>query len=91
MHLVADDRQSIPVRVFGVDGSRWPVVIVHGLQSHSVWFGQFARDLADLGYAVYAFDRRGSGLSTAQRGDIGSYKRMIADIKTVSDAASEAS
>ena len=55
----------IPVRQFGVAGDRRPVVMVHGLQSHSGWFLQSARHVAELGLPVHAFDRCGSGLSAA--------------------------
>jgi alpha-beta hydrolase superfamily lysophospholipase len=36
----------------------------HGLQSHRGWFNEAAGSLADDGYAVYAFDRIGSGESS---------------------------
>ena len=60
----------IPVRRFGAGGTLRPVVLVHGLQSHSGWFVQAARRVASIGHNVYAFDRCGSGLSTAE-GDPG--------------------
>lgn len=59
----APDGYRIPVRVFGRAGAGRPVILVHGLQSHSGWFVQSARWLAGLGLPVYAFDRRGSGSS----------------------------
>lgn len=61
---------SIPVRRFGAGGTRRPVVLVHGLQSHSGWFVQAARRSASLGHTAYAFDRCGSGVSTVE-GDPG--------------------
>jgi alpha-beta hydrolase superfamily lysophospholipase len=45
------------------------VVLVHGLQSHADWFAEPGLQLARRGVAVYAPDRRGSGASTAPRGD----------------------
>ena len=39
------------------------IVYNHGLQSHRGWFNESAAALADDGYAVYAFDRIGSGES----------------------------
>lgn len=40
------------------------IVYNHGLQSHRGWFNEAAGSLADDGYAVYAFDRIGSGESS---------------------------
>ena len=53
----------IPLRRYGVGGRRRPVVMLHGLQSHSGWFVQSARRVAESGFPVYAFDRCGSGVS----------------------------
>ena len=44
------------------------LVFAHGIASHSAWFAQTARYLAGQGIAVYAPDRRGSGLSGGTRG-----------------------
>ncbi len=41
------------------------IVYNHGLQSHSAWFFATAEALRQRGYAVYAFDRIGSGQSNA--------------------------
>ncbi len=59
------DGHAIPVRHFGVRARRRPVVMLHGLQSHSGWFLRSARGLREAGLPVYAFDRCGSGLSDA--------------------------
>ena len=56
----------IPVRSYGTEGSRQPVVMLHGLQSHSGWFGQSAAYMAGLGHPVHAFDRCGSGVSVGR-------------------------
>ena len=73
----------IPVRIFGKDGKKTPVIMAHGLQSHSGWFAQSAAFIAGLGHPVYSMDRRGSGLSRSKRGDLKDFKEMIADINTV--------
>jgi alpha-beta hydrolase superfamily lysophospholipase len=80
---------SIPVRIFGEAGHLTPVVMTHGLQSHSGWFVQSARHLAALGHPVYAFDRRGSGLSEAPRGDCRDYREMLDDLGAVVDLAAQ--
>ena len=74
---------AIPVRVFGASGSGIPVVMVHGLQSHSGWFAQSASFIAGLGMPVYAYDRSGSGLSTSKRGHCESYMEWIEELDAV--------
>jgi len=82
-HLPSGGAAPIPVRVFGKDGKKTPVIMAHGLQSHSGWFAQSAAFIAGLGHPVYSMDRRGSGLSQSKRGDLKDFKEMIADITTV--------
>lgn len=77
----------IPVRVFGQKGERYPVVFTHGLQSHSAWFAQSAAFLAQLGHPVYVFDRSGSGLSAAPRGDAKDFKLWADEIRVVAEYA----
>lgn len=77
----------IPVRLFGPDGDKSPLVMVHGLQSHSGWFAQSAAFIAGLGHPVYVIDRRGSGLSQMRRGDAKDFMAWGDDIHTVTDWA----
>jgi pimeloyl-ACP methyl ester carboxylesterase len=83
LHLSAPDGVRIPVRSYGTGGSGRPVIMTHGLQSHSGWFAQSARFMAGRQHPVYALDRRGSGLSTERRGDMSSFGEMTDDIATV--------
>jgi alpha-beta hydrolase superfamily lysophospholipase len=76
---------GIAVRVYGQTGGKTPVVMAHGLQSHSGWFAQSAARMAALGHPVYAFDRRGSGLSQGPRGDMKAFAEMIEDFLAVAD------
>lgn len=78
---------AIPVRVFGRDEAGPPVILVHGLQSHSGWFVQSADFIARLGRPVYAFDRKGSGLSEAKRGHANSYEEWIEEIRILVEMA----
>ncbi len=39
------------------------LITVHGTQTHAGWFGALAQELIQKGWAVYAPDRRGSGLN----------------------------
>jgi alpha-beta hydrolase superfamily lysophospholipase len=63
--------------------------MLHGLQSHSGWFVQSQTFLANLGFPVYAMDRRGSGLSEGARGDCTDFHQMIDDVHAVVDCARE--
>lgn len=67
---------------------RWPaagrvrgrVVFVHGVRSHSGWYGRSCAALAAAGFEVYFLDRRGAGLNTAARGDCPSFRRLLDDV-----------
>jgi lysophospholipase len=62
----------------------WAVLIfLHGVASHGSWFGETAADLSEKGVAVYAPDRRGSGLSSGRRGHLARYGRALDDIDEV--------
>ncbi len=74
---------DIPVRVYGKDARGTPVLMTHGLQSHSGWFVQSAIFIAGLGLPVYLIDRRGSGLSEGKRGSCRNFMEFIEDIETV--------
>ena len=80
---------AIPVRVFGRDKAGTPVILVHGLQSHSAWFVQSADFIARLGRPVYAFDRKGSGLSEAKRGHADSFEEWIEEIRVLAELAGQ--
>ena len=84
------DGRAIPTRVWDVDrGGReaTPVIMTHGLQSHSGLFARSQAHLASLGLPVYAFDRRGSGLSREPRGDCRDFGELIDDVLAVAEQA----
>lgn len=56
------------------------LVFVHGIASHSAWFAQTAGFLASRGIAVYAPDRRGSGLSGGTRGHADTVRQLLQDL-----------
>jgi alpha-beta hydrolase superfamily lysophospholipase len=75
------------VRRFGIEGRGRPVVMLHGLQSHSGWFLQSARRIAEVGLPVHAFDRCGSGVSEGDT-EIGSrLEGLLAEVDAVADHA----
>ena len=53
-----------------IDEARAVLVLVHGYGEHSGRYGNLVKPLAELGYAIYAFDLRGHGESPGQRGHI---------------------
>jgi alpha-beta hydrolase superfamily lysophospholipase len=71
------------VRRYGAGSSRRPVVMLHGLQSHSGWFVQSARRLAEAERSVYAFDRRGSGVSGADDAAAARLEDLLDEIDVV--------
>lgn len=77
----------IPVRAFGEEQGGLPVVMAHGMQSHSVWFAQSGRFLADSGHPNYIVERRGSGISREARGHADGFEEMADDLWTVAEWA----
>jgi alpha-beta hydrolase superfamily lysophospholipase len=77
----------IPVRRFGAEGTRRPVVILHGLESHSGWFVQSAERIASLGLPVHAFDRCGSGVSEVDGARGARFGDLFAEVEAVAESA----
>ncbi len=87
--IPVDAGYDIALRIYGQAGDKIPVVMTHGLQSHSGWFAQSAAHMAAQGHPVYAVDRRGSGLSQGPRGDMKSFDEMTDDLLVVADYIAE--
>jgi len=58
------------------------LAIVHGFGEHSGRYGNVVNWFVPKGYAIYAFDLRGSGRSPGQRGHINSFAEFREDVKT---------
>ena len=86
-HVPSEDGKKLAVRVSGANGTRTPVIMLHGLQSHSGWFMQSQMFLANLGCPVYAMDRRGSGLSEGSPGDCTDYCEIMRDVGSIVETA----
>ncbi len=56
------------------------VVALHGIQSHSGWYGYSSRRLAEAGIDVRFLDRRGSGLNQTTRQQTEICSRLIDDV-----------
>jgi acylglycerol lipase len=61
------------------------VLVLHGIESHPLWFIGSCDHLASSGYNVYQLQRHGSGNSREDRGHAGSPAQLLADV----DAAVE--
>ena len=66
------------------------VLIVHGLNSHSGYYQNFALQLNENNYEVYAIDLRGRGHSDGERYYIADYNDIIGDIDQVIKIAKSA-
>ncbi len=59
------------------------VVIVHGFNSHSGYYGWVAEQLTAMGLAVYAPDLRGRGKSDGERFYVEKFADYVADVASV--------
>lgn len=59
------------------------VVTLHGVLSHSGWFGRLAKILEARGVHVIGHDRRGSGLNASARGDVARPDDLVEDLHAV--------
>jgi lysophospholipase len=72
------DGKSLSFRKWS--GIKDVIVYLHGIESNSSWFSQFASRLNENGFILYGIDRRGSGLNKEDRGDIRDYNLFLDDI-----------
>ncbi len=79
--LKARDGVDIPCNVWSAEGDA--ILYMHGLESHMGWFQDMAQRLKMRGLHVYAFDRRGSGLSKEEKGHIDNFKIWMNDIEDI--------
>lgn len=77
----ASDGYVLRYRHWQPDGPpRAHVVAIHGIQSHSGWYGYSTSRLREAGYEVRYLDRRGSGLNEVDRGHALAADRLINDV-----------
>jgi alpha-beta hydrolase superfamily lysophospholipase len=63
------------------------VVFLHGLCGSSLWYGELARTLTDIGWAFWAPDLRGHAQTEGPRGGLRRDDDLLQDAATVLDAA----
>jgi alpha-beta hydrolase superfamily lysophospholipase len=56
------------------------IVALHGIQSHSDWYGWSSRRLCDAGGEIYFLDRRGSGMNECERGHADHHSLWLNDV-----------
>lgn len=66
--------------VSGEDTARAALAIVHGFGEHSGRYMNLVRHLVPLGFAVHAFDNRGFGRSSGQKGHIDAWSEYRGDV-----------
>lgn len=83
VELAAPDGLAIPVREWEHPEPTGVVCYLHGQGEHSGPFAAMGDELQRLGFAVYAHDQRGFGLSRAPRGDIERFDHFVIDAMAV--------
>ena len=63
------------------------MILVHGFNSHSGYFGWAAEQFASNGFAVYALDHRGRGKSEGERFYVEKFSYWLEDVDKLSDIA----
>ena len=64
------------------------MVYLHGIQSHSGWYGGSSRRLAEAGVAVYQVERRGSGCDADhERGHVDKAETWMEDVARAAELA----
>ncbi len=77
----ADGRYLFERRWLPSGTARAALIIVHGYAEHSGRYAHVGQHLAEAGYAAYAFDLRGHGLSDGKRASVRSFAEYLADLR----------
>ena len=82
--IPATDGYILKTRVFeSANPCAGTIICLHGIQSHSGWYTESSKRVAEAGYRVIFPDRRGSGLNEEARGDTKSWRQLIGDLEAV--------
>ncbi|MFN9719858.1 MAG: alpha/beta fold hydrolase [Planctomycetota bacterium] len=80
---IASDGYPLHYRQWTAADPKGIVIALHGIQSHSGWYGYSSGRLAEAGYTVCFLDRRGSGLNGRERGHAAHGERLINDARSL--------
>ncbi len=61
------------------------IVVTHGLAEHSECYTEFANEMLNDGYNVYAWDLQGHGRSEGKRGYIADFQEFVTDMECFID------
>ncbi len=89
LQITLPDGYKAYARLFRASPCRGGVLFVHGIQSHCGWFEASGTRLAQAGFTVLQYDRRGSGRNTADKGHAESASQLIEDALTCADVLQE--
>lgn len=81
--LIASDGYKLHYRQWTASNPKGIIIALHGIQSHSGWYGYSSSRLAEAGYTVCFADRRGSGLNGRDRGHAAHGERLINDVRSL--------
>ena len=91
-HVIIDalDGLKLHIRIWAPDEApKAALCLVHGLGEHSGRYDRLAMRLKERGYAVFAIDLRGHGLSEGRRGHAKNYTVLMDDIFQLMETAKE--
>lgn len=77
---LAGDGMRLQYRQWGDASRAEALVYLHGIESHSEWFRECASEIESMDIAVYAPDRRGSGLNQKERGHCRDFLQLVDDV-----------
>jgi len=66
-----------------VPSNRALLVYTHGIESHTGWFAESGREMAERGHPAVSADRRGCGKSAGPRGHMASYRQILDDLASL--------
>jgi len=83
--LRAADGYELAYRVWSppAETARGTLVLFNGIMSHSLWFTPLVEPLLGAGFKLVGADRRGTGASTAARGDAPTAKVLVDDARAI--------
>ncbi|MBX9952470.1 MAG: lysophospholipase [Candidatus Obscuribacterales bacterium] len=81
IEVVSVHGADLQMRKFLAANENAVALYLHGIEGHAEWFANTAAVLNAAGITVYAPDRRGAGLNSAERGHVDNYKILVDDLE----------